>query len=83
MINHLIPFVNSANEVLSMYSLRQRVAEKKINHHSMAEIEWCCHQLYSLSGAAAYAGHEKEAEAIKSAADYWKQTGIKPDSILQ
>lgn len=29
MINHLIPFVNSANEVLSMYSLRQKVAEKK------------------------------------------------------
>lgn len=50
MINHLMPFVNSANEVLNMYSLRQKVAEKKINHHSMAEIEWCCHQLYSISG---------------------------------
>lgn len=30
MINHLIPFVNSANEVLNMYSLRQKIAEKKL-----------------------------------------------------
>lgn len=30
MIDHLIPFINSANEVLSMYSLRQKVAEKKL-----------------------------------------------------
>lgn len=83
MMNNLIPFVVSANEVLSMYSLRQKVAAKKLTQHSTAEIEWCCHQLYSLSGAAAYAGHEKESEAIKNAADYWKLTGNKPDSIPQ
>lgn len=77
------PFLNAANEVLRMYSLRQKVAERKLSQHSLAEIEWCCHQLFSLSGAAAYAGHQDESERIKAAADYWKHSGNKPDSILQ
>lgn len=79
-MNNQKHFIAAANAVIQMYELRQH--RPRFLANSPAEIDCACCELINVASAAAYAGSE-EATVIKAAADYWKQTGNKPDSILQ
>jgi len=72
-------FIAAANAVIRMYELRQH--RPKVLAHSPVEIDCACCELINIASAAAYAGSE-ESTIIKAAADYWKQSGNKPDLIF-
>ncbi|HGM5489878.1 TPA: hypothetical protein ACKP1B_001482 [Serratia fonticola] len=65
------PFFAAANRVIRMYSMRQEMANRRYPAHSPTEIHWGSEMLYSLAGAAGYAG-SREATKLRDAADLWR-----------